>query len=249
MSYTDITTGDRNCIKRFIQNRRFADALRLVPADAQSLVDYGAGNGELAVRISHERPGLDIVCFEPGPLIDEARAALASLPAVRLTGGSASIATDSVDVVCCMEVFEHLPERELAAALDEIGRILRPGGLLILGVPIEIGPPAIAKGIFRMSRRRGEFDAQPRNILRAFAGRHFDARPSFEIAPGFDYHPYHTGFDYRTLRTHLRHRFDFQRGHCSPFAPLGALLNSEIYLLARKRDGRATLPIESSAGS
>ena len=39
----------------------------------------------------------------------------------------------SFDVVLCSEVFEHLPDA--LKALDEFGRLLRPGGKLILTVP------------------------------------------------------------------------------------------------------------------
>jgi SAM-dependent methyltransferase len=37
--------------------------------------------------------------------------------------------------VTCIEVLEHIPEERRPAALVEMGRVLRPGGLLILRVP------------------------------------------------------------------------------------------------------------------
>lgn len=39
----------------------------------------------------------------------------------------------SFDAILCSEVFEHIPQPELA--LDEFARLLRPGGLLILTAP------------------------------------------------------------------------------------------------------------------
>jgi len=45
----------------------------------------------------------------------------------------AMISSESYDSVVCLEVLEHVPEP--AAALAEIARILRPGGILVLSVP------------------------------------------------------------------------------------------------------------------
>src|ERR1019366_9596147 len=42
---------------------------------------------------------------------------------------------DSFDVIYFNHVLEHIPDD--VAALREVGRILKPGGLLILGVPNE----------------------------------------------------------------------------------------------------------------
>lgn len=43
----------------------------------------------------------------------------------------------SVDVVLCTEVIEHVPEP--IAAVKEMGRLLRPGGLLLLSAPLRSG--------------------------------------------------------------------------------------------------------------
>jgi SAM-dependent methyltransferase len=44
-----------------------------------------------------------------------------------------AVASASVDAVICTEVLEHVPDP--AAALGEIERVLRPGGVLVLSVP------------------------------------------------------------------------------------------------------------------
>ena len=48
-------------------------------------------------------------------------------------GRSLPLADASIDVVLCTQVIEHIPEPALV--LDEIRRVLRPGGKLILSVP------------------------------------------------------------------------------------------------------------------
>ena len=136
------------------------------------------------------------------------------------------------DLVFCTEVFEHLPPAETARALSEIGRILKPGGRLLVGVPVEIGPPALAKGLFRALRRPGEFDARPAPVASALLCRPPRARPLDEISPGRAYYPHHLGFDHRALAGALAARFRLEGSAGSPFPALPWWLNSELYVRA-----------------
>lgn len=58
----------------------------------------------------------------------------ASLMQDDLLAGLPHIASDQFDVVICEQVLEHLPEVDLAMA--SLTRLLKPGGMLIVGVPI-----------------------------------------------------------------------------------------------------------------
>jgi len=53
---------------------------------------------------------------------------------VDLNSGMQDIATHSFDVVVCEQVLEHLENYRLA--MSELSRVLRPNGLLVVGVPI-----------------------------------------------------------------------------------------------------------------
>jgi len=239
MSYAELTLKDRSRLKRFVQEHRFADAMKLFPpslsTSTPTIVDFGAGNGELSMRLSLKYPKSSITCYEPGDLLQEAKDMVGNISNITTAASSSDICSGSADVVYCLEVFEHLPDVERQFALDEIHRILKSGGWMIVGVPIEIGLPALPKGLFRMARRRGDFDARIGNILRSTLGRRFSVRPSIEIAAGLRYHPHHTGFDYRKLRHEIIKKFQFKNKVCSPFALLGPQLNSEIYLIASKK--------------
>lgn len=212
-----------------------AMAAALTPADARRVVDYGAGDGEAAVRLAQRRPELEIICFEPAPeLHAQAAARTASQDKVRLTAAETELDSDWADAVLCLEVFEHLPEAETDAALLTIARVLRPGGLLIVGVPQEVGPVAAAKGVFRWTRRARQFDAKPAAILGAAVGRPPRTRPVAEIAPGRRYHPHHLGFDHRKLERALAERFTARSRTGTPFGRVLSPLNTELYMTATK---------------
>jgi SAM-dependent methyltransferase len=231
-SYAALTREDPNPLKRAIQGRRLADALALARDLApQLVVDYGGGDGALCRSAAALWPQARILCFEPAPqLAAEARALLADTPTAEVIGDEAALPGAAADLVFCTEVFEHLPPAETARALDEIARVLAPGGRAIIGVPVELGPPALAKGLFRALRRPGEFDARPGVILQALAGRPPRARPLAEISPGRAYYPHHAGFDHRALARAVAGRFAPEARRGSPFAALPAWLNSELYL-------------------
>ena len=98
-------------------------------------------------------------------------------------------------------------------------------------MPNELFVPALAKGIFRMTRRYGAFDARPSNVLKAALGRPPKTRPVRRIARGLPYHMAHTGFDHRKLQERLSEAFDPVRSFGSPIDAAPWLLSSEIYLV------------------
>jgi 2-polyprenyl-3-methyl-5-hydroxy-6-metoxy-1,4-benzoquinol methylase len=60
-----------------------------------------------------------------------------------LTGGYPEIPSDRYDVVVCEQVLEHLADFE--SAIETLARVLRPGGRLIIGVPIFLPPLHLAR--------------------------------------------------------------------------------------------------------
>jgi SAM-dependent methyltransferase len=239
MPYADITIRDRNPLKRWLQRRRFSDALKALgeirAGEQIRVLDFGAGDGELVRRIAASAASIEFTVFEPSPsLMAEARENLARLDSVIFADDLESVAPESCDYVVCLEVFEHLPGAETRKAIAEIHRLLKPDGLAVIGVPHELFLPAMFKGIFRMTRRYGDFDARPGNILAAVRGSPPAQRPIGEISPGVRYHFHHLGFDHRSLEQLLRKRFRMEARWFSPFRSLGKVFNSEVYFLLRK---------------
>ncbi|WP_250514848.1 class I SAM-dependent methyltransferase [Caballeronia sp. INDeC2] len=100
------------------------DTLGLKPG--ASVVDLGAGTGKFTPRLV--QTGARVIAIEP---VDSMRAKLAAtLPDVQTLAGTAQsipLGNASVDAVVCAQSFHWFASR---AALDEIGRVLKPGGRL-----------------------------------------------------------------------------------------------------------------------
>jgi len=139
-----------------------------------TVLDAGCGDGINLVGLrgaaAHQDLLINLFGLDYNPL-RLARARRAA-PQVRLQQGSLyslPFAGDRFDVVLCNHVIEHVPDA--TRALAELSRVLRPGGLLILGVPNE--------GCL-MGRARNRF-VQPR-IGRTTDHVHFFTAPSLTDA-------------------------------------------------------------------
>ncbi|MFE2780324.1 methyltransferase domain-containing protein [Streptomyces massasporeus] len=103
-------------------------------ASPRTIIDIGCGDGTAAATAAPLLPGHRVIGVDWSQ--DALRRARTRIPyAVRgeLTGGGLPFASGSADAVLFSEVVEHLVDPD--AALDEIRRILRPGGHLMLSTP------------------------------------------------------------------------------------------------------------------
>ncbi|MCL7426851.1 class I SAM-dependent methyltransferase [Streptomyces sp. YS415] len=100
-----------------------------------TVLDIGCGDGTAAAVAAPLLPGHRIIGVDwSQDALRRARTRLACEP-VRgeLTGGGLPFRSESADAVLFSEVIEHLVDPD--AALDEIRRVLRPGGHLMLSTP------------------------------------------------------------------------------------------------------------------
>ena len=123
---------------QFILERRVRLVRPLLPEPCPHLVDFGCGNGAQTLLFAahcDRLTGLDVnedflAAFRQAitahGLQDRAQA-------VAISGGAIPLPDGSVDVVTSFTVLEHVPDE--MEALQEMRRILRPGGKLIVSVP------------------------------------------------------------------------------------------------------------------
>lgn len=235
MSYADFTINDPNPVKRWLQNRRLDDAL--VPLryhDVQSSVltlDFGGGDAELSRRFLKRFPHGSAVCYEPSANIRAEAMAASASTRVQVVGDLAELAGRRFDVVTCCEVFEHLPPAQTTVALQQIKSLLTVSGVLVIGVPNEIHLVGLLKGLFRMTRRFGAYDARWDTVISATLGRPKANRPVDAIEGAPFIYP-HTGFDFRALKRKVCEMgYQVTGTYGSPFRIGPSFMNSEIYLV------------------
>jgi SAM-dependent methyltransferase len=109
-----------------------------VPRSTQDFLDVGCNDGgTLEYALAQGIPrvyGIDI----NAAAIQLARQKLGKDPRAVIHEGSADalpFADESMDVVHCAEVLEHVPEELRPTVVREIRRVMRPGGRLIMSVP------------------------------------------------------------------------------------------------------------------
>jgi SAM-dependent methyltransferase len=229
---------------RWSHGSRFELARALVSARAGGrLLDYGCGDGTFVAMVHAEfaeSVGLDV---DPKQL-DECTARLGHLPGVRFALTSATPPAPGVwDVVTCMEVLEHCLEPERRRVIDELSRFVAPSGLVVVSVPIEIGPSLVAKQFARaIAGLRGLGDYRhrerysPLELLRSLAGA---AVPRVVLEGRGPNGPYryhgHKGFDYRDVARELSERFTITQRIYTPMRLLGPVLNSQAWFVCAPR--------------
>ncbi|MCO1574326.1 class I SAM-dependent methyltransferase [Crossiella sp. SN42] len=98
----------------------------LVPWDARTVVDLGAGTGKLTRAL--RAPDREVIAVEPSDGMREQFAQV--LPEVRVLAGSGEsipLPDNSVDVLVCAQAWHWV---DPALAVPEAARVLRPGGWL-----------------------------------------------------------------------------------------------------------------------
>jgi SAM-dependent methyltransferase len=110
-----------------------------------SLLDVGCGWGPLLCQLEVE-PHFASLRISGADLADKImhrRELYREFFAGDLSRGYPEIASDRYDVVVCEQVLEHLDA--LDTALATLSRIVRPGGVLVIGVPIFFPPLHLAR--------------------------------------------------------------------------------------------------------
>jgi 2-polyprenyl-3-methyl-5-hydroxy-6-metoxy-1,4-benzoquinol methylase len=230
---------------------RFELARRLVePRAGGRLLDYGCGDGTFLARVADLFPsalGVDAAADQ----IEDCARRFAGVGGVRFAPADALAGdehTAAYDVVVCMEVLEHCPEDLQGGVLDTMRRAAAPGGLVVISVPIEIGPSLIAKqaaralAAFRGLREYAQRERyRPDELVRmVFAGAGTriprpETTASLEDGSTMRFTG-HKGFNWKRLAVEIAARFHVDAVRFSPMPLCGALLNSQVWFVGTPRE-------------
>jgi 2-polyprenyl-3-methyl-5-hydroxy-6-metoxy-1,4-benzoquinol methylase len=240
----------RNAIVAWSHRRRFALARELAAAAAGgALLDYGCGDGTfitLAHDLFSETVGADIDVEQ----VRDCARRLDGVPKVRFASIGelrAPVHQGHYDAVVCMEVLEHCPADLQPQVLRDLDWLVRPHGVVVISVPIEIGPTLAVKQLVRASAAATgltEYATRERYRLSEFM-RMLLAREGSTIerpmtvgvnARGDEtrFHG-HKGFNWRALEQLIESRFVIERTRFSPVPLTGSWLNSQVWFVCRKR--------------
>ncbi len=112
---------------------------------ALALLDVGCGWGPLLCQLEAE-PNFNSLHISGADLADNVlykRELYREFFVGDLTQGYPAIAADRYDIVVCEQVLEHLDT--LDAAIATLARVARPGGIIVIGVPIFVPPLDLAR--------------------------------------------------------------------------------------------------------
>lgn len=116
---------------------RLADAVRLLKTRVNRLLDVGCGSGIFLPELAKHCDRLFAFDLHPH-LRRTARMLQAESVAAILVRSDARFLpfpTESVNAIVCMSMLEHL--RDLESPIEEFYRVLSPGGIALIGVPVK----------------------------------------------------------------------------------------------------------------
>jgi 2-polyprenyl-3-methyl-5-hydroxy-6-metoxy-1,4-benzoquinol methylase len=222
LEYARGTHAHQRSLFRLSHRRRFNYAIELLDwrQDCRVL-DFGTGDGYLLELLSAKAPYDSLTALEPlAYLQEEIKARFVANP-IRIITSTTDLPDHSFDRIACLEVLEHLQPDDVAKTLTELRRLVTPDGVVVISVPIEIGPSALLKylaaRLLTGSDRRHTF----REVLRVTFGLPVARDQENKFIP-------HKGFDFRRLKEQVVSHFTIERELFSPVPTLRGALNAQV---------------------
>ncbi len=187
---------------RLVSIEREVRRLRLEPG--ASYADFGCSNGYITERVRKLAHCSETWGFDHGEAnLQNARASYPAIQFTQLDLNQPNHSLPRCDFVTCFETLEHVGDPD--SALHNVLAALKPGGVALITVPIEIGWRGLAKFAVKLlyGYQLRELPERPnlsREYVTALArgdriSRFRDRRKGWGT---------HFGFDYRDVDDHLR---------------------------------------------
>jgi len=165
--------------------RRIAEDIRAYAPERGVMLDYGCGEALSADRVAE--PVSRLILCEPAPNVRVmlgARFAGNDKIAVRKPEDITTMTAGSMDVVVMHSVAQYLGSHELDALAKTFRRLLKPGGLLVVGdvIPRQVSALADAQALLRFGWREGFFCAAVRGLFRTYFSDYWRLRKKIGLS-------------------------------------------------------------------
>jgi cyclopropane fatty-acyl-phospholipid synthase-like methyltransferase len=223
VAYEKQTVDNPNPIARFAHRTRLKKSKRLLLpflAESAVLLDYGCGQGrflhDIATDMNEQTPHVELLGYDPYQS--------AQYDGYRIVSDPTAIAAQSVTILTCLEVCEHLTDSETQEFIDFGLHALAPNGKMLVTVPIMTGPAVLLKELSRSILFRRRSDMTGRELFKAaFLG--IPARRADDIKAS------HRGFDWRVTQRRLLESFHCVNIEFSPLPFKGPYWQSQVLML------------------
>jgi ubiquinone/menaquinone biosynthesis C-methylase UbiE len=169
---------------RPVQQATLAVAAALVP-EPRAVLDVGCGTGSLLRMLAVRFPRARLTGVDPAErMVAVAIAALAGSPHVRVARAPAErlpFPDAEFDLVVSTNSFHHWSNQQ--AGLRDVGRVLEPGGCLVLADPFAVGRWLRAWSALLRKRDRLRTPPEMDAMLRAARMEPLDWDPVFRTGP------------------------------------------------------------------
>lgn len=166
-----------------------------LPLSGARVLELGCGKAEKTRTLAESERVTDILALEVDTIQHERNLAISDLPKVRFAhGGAEAIPAEdaSFDLVLMFKSLHHVPVPLMDRALDEIARVLKPGGIAWISEPVYAGDLNEVIRLFHDEKivREAAFAAiraaVERGALASVEQRFFLTRSFFEHFEQFD---------------------------------------------------------------
>ena len=113
-----------------------------LPFDGANVLELGCGKAEKTRLLAETGRLKDIVALEVDDIQNRRNLQISDLPNAQFRHGGAEAipaADNSFDIVLMFKSLHHVPMEHMNAALSEIARVLKPGGLAWISEPVFAG--------------------------------------------------------------------------------------------------------------
>lgn len=113
-----------------------------LPFDGASVLELGCGRADKTRTLAETGRPKEIVALEVDDIQHQRNLQIVDLPTVHFRHGGAEAipaADESFDLVLMFKSLHHVPVQYMDAALSEIARVLKPGGLAWISEPVFAG--------------------------------------------------------------------------------------------------------------